>query len=205
MEKDGERNFELIYKCYTLRVTRYIFVSGRVNEWTSKRVVTTISINLSTCQLVNLLTNKINIMQITINRIAKKATYTIGRLLIDGKYFCDTLEPADHGLKKRMSLVKIKKIKHDRGRSAIPTGTYRVLITKSPKFKAWLPLIFGVPGFEGIRIHAGNKPVNTRGCILVGRNRIKGQLVTSRAVLLSLIRVMTEALDREEIIMLNIQ
>ena len=137
-------------------------------------------------------------MQITINRIAKKATYTIGRLLIDGKYFCDTLEPADHGLKKRMSLVKIKKIKHDRGRSAIPTGTYRVLITKSP-------LIFGVPGFEGIRIHAGNKPVNTRGCILVGRNRIKGQLVTSRAVLLSLIRAMTEALDREEIIMLNIQ
>lgn len=205
MEKDGERNFELIYKCYTLRVTRYIFVSGRVNEWTSKRVVTTISINLSTCQLVNLLTNKINIMQITINRIAKKATYTIGRLLIDGKYFCDTLEPADHGLKKRMSLVKIKKIKHDRGRSAIPTGTYRVLITKSPKFKEWLPLIFGVPGFEGIRIHAGNKPVNTRGCILVGRNRIKGQLVTSRAVLLSLIRAMTEALDREEIIMLNIQ
>ena len=144
-------------------------------------------------------------MQITINIIAKKATYTIGRLLIDGKYFCDTLEPADHGLKKRMSLVKIKKIKHDRGRSAIPTGTYRVLITKSPKFKAWLPLIFGVPGFEGIRIHAGNKPVNTRGCILVGRNRIKGQLVTSRAVLLSLIRAMTEALDREEIIMLNIR
>ena len=144
-------------------------------------------------------------MQITINRIAKKATYTIGRLLIDGKYFCDTLEPADHGLKKRMSLVKIKKIKHDRGRSAIPTGTYRVLITKSPKFKEWLPLIFGVPGFEGIRIHTGNKPVNTRGCILVGRNRIKGQLVTSRAVLLSLIRAMTEALDREEIIMLNIR
>lgn len=197
MEKETLNSF--------ISVTRYIFVSGRVNEWTSKRVVTTISINLSTCQLVNLLTNKINIMQITINRIAKKATYTIGRLLIDGKYFCDTLEPADHGLKKRMSLVKIKKIKHDRGRSAIPTGTYRVLITKSPKFKAWLPLIFGVPGFEGIRIHAGNKPVNTRGCILVGRNRIKGQLVTSRAVLLSLIRVMTEALDREEIIMLNIQ
>ena len=80
-----------------------------------------------------------------------------------------------------------------------------MLITKSPKFKEWLPLIFGVPGFEGIRIHAGNKPVNTRGCILVGRNRIKGQLVTSRAVLLSLIRAMTEALDREEIIMLNIQ
>lgn len=200
MASDGERNFELIYKCYTLRVTRYIFVSGQVNELLLQYLLT--------CQPVNPLTrqpNKIDIMQITINRIAKKATYTIGRLLIDGKYFCDTLEPADHGLKKKMSLVKIKKIKHDRGRTAIPTGNYRVLITKSPKFKEWLPLIFGVPGFEGIRIHAGNKPVNTRGCILVGRNRIKGQLVTSRAVLLSLIRAMTEALDREEIIMLNIR
>ena len=150
------------------------------------------------------LVNK-DVMQITVNRIARKANYTIGQLSIDGKYYCDTLEPADRGLTKEMSPEKIEKIKRSKGRTAIPTGNYRVLITKSRKFKEWLPLIFGVPGFEGVRIHAGNTPSDTRGCILVGRNRIKGQLVTSRAVLLPFIRAMTKALDRDEIIMLSIQ
>ena len=107
-------------------------------------------------------------------RIAKRKTYTIGRLYIrqqvmdeylpgyENKYFCDTLEPTwrdyEHGA------YKVK------GRSAIPEGRYAVVISYSPKFKQWLPILLGVPKFEGIRIHAGNTAKDTEGCILVGQN-----------------------------------
>ena len=50
----------------------------------------------------------------------------------------------------------------------IPAGTYEVRITYSPKFGKNLPLLIGVPGRDGIRIHTGNKPEHSLGCILVG-------------------------------------
>ena len=51
----------------------------------------------------------------------------------------------------------------------IPTGVYEVRITPSPKFKRRLPLLIDVPGHDGIRIHPGNFPRDTEGCILLGR------------------------------------
>ena len=107
----------------------------------------------------------------TLTRTAKRKTYTIGCLAIDGTYFCDTLEPAWRDLKKKH---KVK------GRTAIPEGRYPVVITWSPKFGQWLPLLLHVPQFEGIRIHAGNTPDDTAGCILVGENRRPGQVLDSR-------------------------
>ncbi|MCR5642879.1 MAG: DUF5675 family protein [Prevotella sp.] len=113
-------------------------------------------------------------MELILERIAKRKTYTIGRLYIqrrvddeylagyENQYFCDTLEPTwrdyEHGA------YKVK------GRSAIPEGRYPVVITWSPKMKQWLPILLGVPKFEGIRIHAGNTAEDTEGCILVGKN-----------------------------------
>ena len=113
-------------------------------------------------------------MELILKRIAKRKAYTIGRLSIrqqvddeylagyENKYFCDTLEPTwrdyEHGA------YKVK------GRSAIPEGRYAVVISYSPKFKQWLPILLGVPKFEGIRIHAGNTAKDTEGCILVGQN-----------------------------------
>ena len=143
-------------------------------------------------------------MKINIKRIARKTHYTIGHLYIDGQYFCDTLEPADCGLIKDMPLHEILRAKA-KGKVAIPIGCYRVFITKSVRFGGWLPLVYGVPGFKGIRIHAGNRPADTSGCILVGWNRRVGQLLNSRTALYLLMQKMTEALGRGERVELEIE
>lgn len=64
-------------------------------------------------------------MNLKIKRIAKQKEYTIGKLYINGKYFCDTLEDTDRGLTSAMNIMKIKTIKVF-GKTAIPTGVYDV-------------------------------------------------------------------------------
>ena len=102
-------------------------------------------------------------MELTLQRTKKRKRFTLGALSIEGEPFCDTLEPTwrDIGLGG-----KGRKI---RGRTAIPEGRYAVAVTRSPQFNGeWLPLLLHVPGFAGIRIHAGNTAADTEGCILVG-------------------------------------
>ena len=94
-------------------------------------------------------------MLITLIRDTFTPAETLGKLLIDGKPFCDTLEPP-----------VVPNAQHPKG--AIPEGWYKVQVTRSPKFSRLLPLLCYVPGFEGIRIHAGNNRDHTSGCILVG-------------------------------------
>ena len=129
-------------------------------------------------------------MIITVRRIAMKDTYTIGKLYIDGVYFCDTIEDKDRGLDDSMeeSTIKSKKVY---GETAIPLGTYKVEITYSPKFKKNLPLLIGVKGFEGIRIHSGNTAKDSLGCIIVGRNKKVGMVLDSRATMTKLLKVLT--------------
>ena len=129
-------------------------------------------------------------MIITVRRIAMKGTYTIGKLYIDGVYFCDTVEDKDRGLDDSMeaSTIKSKKVY---GETAIPLGTYKVEITYSPKFKKNLPLLIGVKGFEGIRIHSGNTAKDSLGCIIVGRNKKVGMVLDSRATMTKLLKVLT--------------
>lgn len=109
-------------------------------------------------------------MKLTLKRISLKPDYTIGKLYIDGKYFCDTLEDT---VRKLPAENKIP------GSTAIPTGTYRVSVTYSPKFGRDLPLVENVPYFTGIRIHRGNTPQDTSGCILVGENKAIGKVLNS--------------------------
>ena len=90
------------------------------------------------------------------------------------------------------------------GLTAIPEGSYPVVITKSPRFRRWLPLLVGVPGFTGIRIHSGNMAADTRGCILVGENTIVGRLTSSRATLTKLITTIMAASDQGEAVWITI-
>ena len=121
-------------------------------------------------------------MKLILTRIARKAEYTIGRLEDEnGKKLCDTLEPIwrnyDGGE------LKIPK------KSAIPAGTYRVVTTYSLRFRKYLPLLVGVPGFEGVRIHSGNTSRDTEGCILVGHNLQVGKVLWSRITLEKLMKL----------------
>lgn len=117
-------------------------------------------------------------MKLTLKRIVRKATYTIGKLYIDGKYYCDTLEDKDRELDQRMSLTQIRAIKvmHE---TAIPAGKYKVIVNMSPSKRRMLPRLQNVPGFSGILIHRGNTARDSSGCILVGENKIEGKLINS--------------------------
>lgn len=127
-------------------------------------------------------------MELRLKRIAKRDTYTIGRLYIDGEYFCDTCEDKDRDLRQDMSLAIIKRRKVY-GETAIPTGRYRVTLgVKSPKYSkrasyAWcegyLPRLINVPGYEGVLIHGGNTAKDSAGCILVGENKKVGMVLNS--------------------------
>ena len=118
-------------------------------------------------------------MEIKLIRIAFKETYTIGKLYVDGKYFCDTIEDKDRGLDDSMISSEIlrRKVK---GQTAIPTGHYNIDITYSPKYKRMMPLLLDVKGFSGIRIHSGNTSKDTEGCLIVGKNKQVGMVLESR-------------------------
>ena len=152
-------------------------------------------------------------MELLLTRIAKRKTYTIGKLCILEKvideystgtaerYFCDTLEPTWRDYKNGAYKVK--------GRSAIPEGRYAVVISFSPKFKQWLPILLGGPEFnrkwQGIRIHAGNCSEDTEGCILVGKNREVGKVLDSRIWVHRLKQKIVEAKDRGEAVWITIK
>ena len=118
-------------------------------------------------------------MNILLKRIAKKETYTIGKLYIDNVYFCDTIEDKGRGLNQDMPINDIKK-KKVYGETAIPTGTYSLIIDYSNRFKRRMAHILNVPGYEGIRIHTGNTAKDSLGCIIVGKNKVVGKVVESK-------------------------
>ena len=117
-------------------------------------------------------------MELLVVRYNKKPNYTIGKLFINGEYFCDTLEDADRGLANAMPTSQIQAAKR-KGTTAIPTGRYIIELTVSPRFGRTLPILIGVKGFDGIRIHRGNTHEDTDGCILVGENKAVGKVLNS--------------------------
>ena len=122
-------------------------------------------------------------MRILLQRHALKAGYTIGRMEINGRYFCDTLEDTDRGLRESMTEDEIAALKV-KGATAIPTGTYRIdMQTRSPRFGRVLPRLVSVKGYAGVLIHSGNTAADTEGCILVGENRERGKVLNSRDTL----------------------
>lgn len=130
-------------------------------------------------------------MELIVDRKWKKPNYTISNLIINGKWFCNVIEDTDRGLKDTMTLEQIKSIKKP-SLTAIPSGKYKVTLdVVSPKFstnayykqvcQGKLPRLLNVKGFEGILIHVGNTEKASAGCLIVGENKVKGQVINSKA------------------------
>lgn len=107
-------------------------------------------------------------MELTVSRRTYTFNSTIGQLLIDGSYFCHTLED-----RVRAPGVKIA------GATCIPEGRYRVIVDWSPNHLKFLPHVLNVPMFTGIRIHTGNTDVDTSGCLLLGLQEAPDQVSQS--------------------------
>lgn len=97
-------------------------------------------------------------------RSASGENYTLGRMYLKNVFLCHTCEDEDRFLENGV----VEKVY---GKTAIPRGEYVVTVTFSNRFGKPLPLVHDVPGFEGVRIHGGNRAEDSLGCILVGKVR----------------------------------
>ena len=153
-------------------------------------------------------------MELVVDRKWKKQGYTISNLTIDGKWFCNVLEDTDRGLDDFMSIEEKKKHKKP-SITAIPRGTYEVTLdVVSPKYSTntfykqvcngKVPRLLNVKGFEGILIHAGNSSKDSAGCLLVGVNKVKGQVLNSRETFKELYKLLKDKHDKGEKITIKI-
>lgn len=131
-------------------------------------------------------------MKIQVKRTARKGTYTVGKVSIDDKYFCDSLEDTDRGANQVMPFTSTGGVKgywttpdhgtieKEPGRTAIPTGLYDATVYFWPKYKCYCVQLLRVPGFTGILMHNGMTADHSEGCILLGKNNFVGRLDGSR-------------------------
>lgn len=131
-------------------------------------------------------------MKITLQRTKEVGETTLGELSIDGKFFCYTLEDK----------IRTKKIKHQ---TCIPQGTYGVILSLSQRFKTVLPLLVNVPGFEGIRIHAGNTTEDTSGCVLLGMAVNEDKLLHSKVALTTFLQKVTPVFKKGKQITIEVK
>lgn len=135
-------------------------------------------------------------MYIIVNRIFKASTYTIGELSVNNKYLCDTLED-----RVRPEGEKVY------GETAIPSGTYTVILSYSNRFKKIMPEIQNVPNFTGVRIHCGNSSKDTEGCLLVGKwdGKTENWISDSKNTYNKLYSLLEEASNNKENITITIK
>ncbi len=142
-------------------------------------------------------------MEIKVIRKTFAEGYTEGEMHIDGQYFCKTLEDKNRDLNHNGEFDNGERKVY--GQTCIPFGKYDVDLTMSQKFGRLLPLIKDVPEFSGIRIHRGNKPEDTLGCILVGEAVKNGWLSNSTPIEKALVERMGIAIRNGETVTIEIE
>ena len=141
-------------------------------------------------------------MKLKLERKYFKDNYTIGNLYVDGVFFSNTLEDKNRDINKNGKFdngeVKVY------GKTCIPFGVYKIIVTKSPKFGRDLPRLLNVPSFDGILIHRGNTVEDTAGCILIGDNKEVGKVLNSTQYEIKLVNMMKSAIANGEEITIEI-
>lgn len=136
-------------------------------------------------------------MKLELTRIALHDTYTIGKLYVDGVYFCDTLEDKVRDINKNGIFdngeTKVQ------GKTAIPYGKYEVVWAYSPRFKRYTPRLLNVKSFAGVLIHAGNSHEDTDGCILLGQNKVTGKVINSKEFVNKLYPIIKNACQKGKV------
>lgn len=125
---------------------------------------------------------------------------TLGRLTADGVYVCDTLEDVVRETPGR----PVSEWKRH-GVTAIPAGTYEVVLQNSPRFGPDTITLLNVPGFEFIRGHGGNTAEHTEGCLLFGTKNTAYSLANSQKALAKVKALVKSALDRKERVQITIE
>ena len=142
-------------------------------------------------------------MKLELKRKFLGEDYTIGDLYINDILFCNVLEDKVRDLNKDGDLNDAGEGKVY-GETAIPYGTYTVVLTYSNRFKKVMPLLENVKGFEGIRIHNGSTKQDTLGCLLVGKNTQKGMVTESKVTFAKLMKRLVDATEMKETIFITI-
>lgn len=137
-------------------------------------------------------------MELLLTRKFPTKNSCIGELTENGVHRCFILEDVDRGLDSAMPLEEIKSLKVF-GQTAIPTGRYEIVITFSNHFKKPLPLLLNVPGFEGVRVHSGNRPQDSEGCLLTGTDYGTDEVTGSRVAFTVLASDIELAIQREKV------
>jgi hypothetical protein len=145
-----------------------------------------------------------NVMELQLERDIRTPKSTTGKLAVDERFECFILEDVDRGLTQSMPLKEIQE-KKVYGKTAIPSGRYKVILTWSNRFKRTLPLLVNVPGYDGIRMHPGNSDVDTLGCLLPGVTRTKDFVSSSRVAFDKLFTKLKAADDKGEDIYITIK
>ena len=137
-------------------------------------------------------------MKIEVKRTDFTDKSTISDCFVDGEWVCFILEDKDRQVSNGtiMSWSKDLKIPKE---TAMPRGTYEVAVTFSDRFQKFLPLIMGVPDFEGIRIHAGNTDSDTEGCLLPGTWKGRDNVSESRKAFNKLFALIQSAVKKEKV------
>lgn len=142
-------------------------------------------------------------MQLTLERKELTATYTMGKLLVNGVAVCDTLEDPVRDLNKNGIFDNGEKKEY--GNTSIPYGTYEIKLVNSPKYGTIMPRLMNVNSFEGILIHPGNTVKDTLGCILLGKAASKGTLINSRKTFDEVFLILKKAVKNGESIHITIK
>lgn len=143
-------------------------------------------------------------MELLVKRATRTYISTTGDFMINGEYFCHTLEDVDRGITSDMPLAEIEKIKVH-GQTAIPTGRYKVTKYFSPKHQMEMPLVNDVPGFEGVEIHVGNNPSDTDGCLLLGNTIAPNFVGDSKIAVADFYKLFFQAINNNEEVWITYQ